>query len=165
MIFRTHTAGRFHNLSAINLSSNLFEFLSIEGFNTLAQVTYIQKFIMADSEDEFMPTFFAANAAFVAMSQNICRPGVGRPAISNIFDTAGRRRVGIGSTHDARSTPRFLELTRCPTTYHDDRPMQNRLTGRLSEFPPLAVMLAYDLNWRRYPSARRTATGVSAIYL
>ena len=43
----------------------------------LAQVTYIQKFIMADSEDEFMLIFFAASAAFVAMSQRICRPSVG----------------------------------------------------------------------------------------
>ena len=43
----------------------------------LAQETYIQNFIMADSEDEFMPIFVAANAAFVAMSQRICRPGVG----------------------------------------------------------------------------------------
>ena len=33
----------------------------------LAQVTYIHKFIMADSEDEFMPIFVAASAAFVAM--------------------------------------------------------------------------------------------------
>ena len=92
----------------------------------LSQVTYIHKFIMADSEDEFMPMFVAASAAFVAMSQRICRPagrraGVGRPAISNIFDTAGRRRAGIGSTHDARPMPRVLELTypmpgRCPTT-------------------------------------------------
>ena len=32
----------------------------------LAQVTYIQRFIMADSEDEFMPIFVAASAAFVA---------------------------------------------------------------------------------------------------
>ena len=32
----------------------------------LAQVTYIQKFIIADSEDEFMPIFIAASAAFVA---------------------------------------------------------------------------------------------------
>ena len=44
-------------------------------------------------------------------TQNICRPGVGLPAISNVFDTAGRRRAGIGSTHDARPMPRFLELT------------------------------------------------------
>ena len=36
----------------------------------LAQVTYIQKFIMADSEDEFMPIVFAANTAFVAMSHS-----------------------------------------------------------------------------------------------
>ena len=32
----------------------------------LAQVTYIQKFTMADSEDEFMPMFIAASVAFVA---------------------------------------------------------------------------------------------------
>ena len=32
----------------------------------LAQVTYIPKFIMADSEDEFMLIFVAASAAFVA---------------------------------------------------------------------------------------------------
>ena len=43
----------------------------------LAQVTYIQKFIMADSEDEFMPIVVAASAAFVSMFQRICRPGVG----------------------------------------------------------------------------------------
>ena len=30
----------------------------------LAQVTYIQKLIMADSEDEFMPICVAASAAF-----------------------------------------------------------------------------------------------------
>ena len=81
----------------------------------LAQVAYIQQFIMADSEDEFMPIFVAASAAFVAMSSEDLpagrRVGVGRPAISNIFDTAGRRRAGIGSTHDARPMPRFLELT------------------------------------------------------
>ena len=35
----------------------------------LAQVTYIQTFIMVDSEDEFMPIFVAASVAFVAMSQ------------------------------------------------------------------------------------------------
>ena len=32
----------------------------------LALVTYIQKFIMADSEDEFMTIFVAASGAFVA---------------------------------------------------------------------------------------------------
>ena len=43
----------------------------------LAQVTYIQKFIMADSVDEFMPIFVVASATFVVVSQRICRPGVG----------------------------------------------------------------------------------------
>ena len=70
----------------------------------LAQVTYIQRFIMADSEDEFMPIFVAACAVFVANNPKHLpagrRVGVGRPAVSNIFDTAGRRRAGIGSTHD-----------------------------------------------------------------
>ena len=32
----------------------------------LAQVTYIPKFIMVDTEDEFMLIFVAASAAFVA---------------------------------------------------------------------------------------------------
>ena len=81
----------------------------------LAQVTYIKTFTMADSEDEFMPIFFAASVAFVANNAKHLpgerRAGVGRPAISNIFDTAGRRCAGIGSTHDARPMPRFLELT------------------------------------------------------
>ena len=81
----------------------------------LAQVTYIPKFIMTDSEDEFMPIVVAASAAFVANNPKHLpagrRVGVGRPAISNIFDTAGRRHAGIGSMHDARPMPRFLELT------------------------------------------------------
>ena len=77
----------------------------------LAQVAYIQTFIMAHSEDEFMPICIAASALLWQTTQNICRLDVGRPAISNIFDTAGRRRAGIGSTHDARPMPRFLELT------------------------------------------------------
>ena len=57
----------------------------------LAQVTYIQKFIMADSEDEFMPIVVAASAAFVAMPQRICRPGVVR---------ASARRTTPGRCHD-----------------------------------------------------------------
>ena len=69
----------------------------------LAQVTNIQTFIMMDSEDEFMPIFIAASAAFVADNPK-------HPAISNIFDTTGRHRAGIGSTHDARPMPRFFEL-------------------------------------------------------
>ena len=81
----------------------------------LAQVTYIRKFIMADSDDEFIPIVVAASTAFVANNPTYMpagrRAGVGRPAISNIFDNAGRRRTGIGSTHNARPMPRFLELT------------------------------------------------------
>ena len=94
-IFRTHIADRFYNLNVINFNSNV---LCIEGFNMLAQVTYIPKFIMAESEDEFMPIVITG-------TQKICR------AVSNIFDVAGRRRAGIGSTHDAQPMPRFLEFT------------------------------------------------------
>ena len=85
----------------------------------LALVTYIAKFIMAYSEDEFMPICIAASATFVANNPKYLpagrRAGVGRPAVSNIFDTAGRRRAGIGSTHDARPMPRFWNShNRCP---------------------------------------------------
>ena len=48
----------------------------------LAQVTYIQKFIMADSEDEFMPIFVAASAAFVA--NNPKHLPAGRPPAGSI---------------------------------------------------------------------------------
>ena len=81
----------------------------------LAQVANIKTFIMADSEDEFMPIFIAASAAFVANNPKHLpagrRAGVGRPALSNMLDTAGRRRASIGSTYDAGPMPRFLELT------------------------------------------------------
>ena len=63
------------------------------------------------------------------------RLGIGRPAISNIFDTAGRRRAGIGSTHDADATIFETHITDARPMPHDDRPMQNRPVGRLSEFP------------------------------
>ena len=55
----------------------------------LAQVTYIQRLIMADSEDEFMPIFVGASAAFVANNPKHLLAGrradFGRPAVSNIF--------------------------------------------------------------------------------
>ena len=50
----------------------------------LDQVTYIQKFITADSEDEFMPICVAASAAFVANNPKN-RPAGRRPA-GNIKD-------------------------------------------------------------------------------
>ena len=46
----------------------------------LAQVTYILKFITADSEDEFMPIFIAASAAFVAKTKKKHLPAGRRPA-------------------------------------------------------------------------------------
>ena len=51
----------------------------------LAQVTYIQTFIMSDSEDEFMPILVAASVGFVANNPKHLpagrRAGVGRPAV------------------------------------------------------------------------------------
>ena len=79
----------------------------------LAQVTYIQKFIIADSEDEFMPIYLLQVPLWWQCLRGSAGPASDRrrPAISNIFDTAGRRRAGIGTTHDTRPMPRFLELT------------------------------------------------------
>ena len=76
----------------------------------LAQVTYIQK-----SQRMNLCRFFCSKYRFCGnVSEDLPagrRVDVGRPAISNKFDTAGRRRAGIGSTHDARPMPRFWELT------------------------------------------------------
>ena len=76
----------------------------------LAQVTYIQRFIMADSEDKFMPIFVAASAAFVAKSQRFCRPGDGRASAGRQYQTylippadvvgASARRTTPGRCHD-----------------------------------------------------------------
>ena len=108
----------------------------------LAQVTYIQKFIMADSEDEFMPMFVAASAAFVAMSQNICRPGVGRASAGWQYQTYLIPPADVVRASAQRTTPgRCHEFwnshNRCPA----DAPRRPTMTGRcqfgrLSEFPP-----------------------------
>ena len=75
----------------------------------LAQVTYIQKFIMADSEDELMPIIVTASAAFVAMSQRIrfWRPGVGYASAGRTYlippadvVRASARRTTPGRCHD-----------------------------------------------------------------
>ena len=75
----------------------------------VARVTYIQNFIIRDSQDEFMSIFVDASAAFMENNPTYLPAGrwagVGRPTVSSIFDTAGRRRAGIGSTHDARPMP------------------------------------------------------------
>ena len=74
----------------------------------LAQMTYIQKFIMADSEDEFMPIFVAASAAFVAMSQRICRLGVGRASAGRQYQT-----YLIQPGDDVRTSARRTTPGRC----------------------------------------------------
>ena len=60
---------------------------------------------MTDSENKFMPIVIAASAAFVANNPKHLpagrRPGVGRPAISNIFDTAGGHRLDARRPADA----------------------------------------------------------------
>ena len=76
----------------------------------LAQVRYIRTQRMNSCRFLLLqvPLFLANNPKHLPAGR---LAGVGRPAISNMFDTAGRRRAGIGSTHDARPMPRFLELT------------------------------------------------------
>ena len=97
----------------------------MEVFNMLAQVNSIQKLIMADSEDEFMPIFVAASAAFVALSQKICRPGVGRASggrrpAGNIkhFYTAGGK---VDMTAETESITRRRYAT-CLFLSHDNGP-------------------------------------------
>ena len=104
------SVGRFHNLSAINLSSNWLDLLVHRGIHYARPGDLHPKFIMADSEDEFMPICVAASAACVAKHPKHL-PARRWTCVSNISDTAGRRRAGIGSTNDARPMPRFLELT------------------------------------------------------
>ena len=66
----------------------------------LAHVTYIQTFIMADSEDEFMPIFVAASAAFEA--NNPKHLPTGRRAAGNIKHILLRRPTSCGHRLDAR---------------------------------------------------------------
>ena len=66
----------------------------------LAQVTYIQKFIMVDSEDEFMPICIAASAAFVA--NNPKHLPAGRRPAGNIKHIWYRLPTSCGHRLDAR---------------------------------------------------------------
>ena len=75
----------------------------------LAQVTDIQKFIMADSEDEFVPIFVAASAVFVAISQRICRP-----------TSCGHR---LDARRPADTTSFGTHITDARPMHHDVRPM------------------------------------------
>ena len=71
----------------------------------LAQVTYIQKLIMADSEDELMPIIVVASAAFVAISQRICRPGVGYASAGRQYQTYLIPPADVVRASDRRTTP------------------------------------------------------------
>ena len=116
-IFRAHTADRFYNLSVIYLNSI---FVCIEVFNMLAQMTYIPSSWRSQRMNSCRLLLLQVPLLW-QITQKICRP-----AISNIFDTAGRRRAGIGSTHDARPMPRFWNShNRCPT----DAPRHPTMTG------------------------------------
>ena len=66
----------------------------------LAQMTYILKFIMADSEDEFMLSFVAASAAFVA--NNPKHLPAGRRPPGNIKHICYRRPTSCGHRLNAR---------------------------------------------------------------
>ena len=107
----------------------------------LAQVTDIPKFIMADSEDEFMPIFIAASAAFVA--NNPKHLPAGRRPAGNIKYICYRRPTSCGHRLDAR---RSAVATIFGTRITDARPMPHdvprwpadaKSAGRLSEFPAL----------------------------
>ena len=84
----------------------------------LAQVTYILNFILTDSEDEFMPIFIAANAAFVAKKPKHL-PAGSRPA-GNIKHICYRRPTSCGHRLDAR---RPAVATIFGTHITDARPM------------------------------------------
>ena len=78
----------------------------------LAQVTDIPKFIMADSEDEFMPICIAASTAFVANNPKHLPADVER---------ASARRTTPGRCHDF-----WNSHNRCPA----DTPRRHTMTGR-----------------------------------
>ena len=80
----------------------------------LAQVAYIQKFIMAYSDDEFMPICFDTSAAFVA---------------NNPTHLPAGRRAGVGSTHDARPMPRLFG-THITDARPIDAPRRPTMTSR-----------------------------------
>jgi len=53
----------------------------------LVRVNYIQKFIVADSEDELMPNCVVASAAFVANNPKHLPLGVGRASAGRQYQT------------------------------------------------------------------------------
>ena len=114
----------------------------------LAQVTYIQRFIMADSEDEFMPSCVAASAALWQCLRGSAGRASGRrrPA-GNIKHIWYRRPTACGHRLDARrpagATIFGTHITDARPMPYDVRPMQNRPAGRLSEFPALRGNLPY----------------------
>ena len=71
----------------------------------LAQVTYIEKFIMVDSEDEFMLIFVAESAATWQTTQNICRPGVGRSSAGRQYQTYLIPPADVVRASAQRTTP------------------------------------------------------------
>ena len=103
----------------------------------LAQVTYIQKFIMADSEDEFMPIFVAASVAFVAMSQRICRPDVGCASAGRQYQTylvqpADVVRHRLDARRPADATIFGTHITDARPMPYNVRPIQNQPAGLVS---------------------------------
>jgi len=76
----------------------------------LAQVTYITKFIVADSGYEFMPICVAASAAFVAKPQNICRPGVWRASAGRQYQTYLIPPADVVRASAQRTTPDMMDV-------------------------------------------------------
>ena len=107
----------------------------------LTQVTYIPKFIMADSEDEFVPNFVAAMSCLWQTTQNICRPGVGRTSAGRQYQIylippadvvrASARRTTPGRCHDF-----WNSHNRCPA----DAPRRPMMTGRCKICRPAGLV-------------------------
>ena len=96
----------------------------------LAQVTYIPKFIMADSEEEFMPLFVTASAAFVENNPTHLPAGrradvgAGRQYQTYLIPPAD---VVHGHRRDAR---RPADATIFGTHMNNARPMPHDVPGR-----------------------------------
>ena len=111
----------------------------------LAQVTYVQKFIMADSEDEFMPIFLLKVPLLWQTTQNICvRVSAGRQYQTYLIPPADVVRASARRTTPGRCHDFWNPHNRCPADAPRRPAMLNRPAGRLSEF--LVNRRVFDIN-------------------
>ena len=75
-----------------------------------------------------MPIFVAASAAFVAMSQNICRPGVGRASAGRQYQTYLIPSADVvRASATGKDEARFIDNTQTKTTTSSALPKYRRL--------------------------------------